>query len=75
MFMVTIWYSTSVNATDMTHSSGSTEETTDVIFTTEENLNLSLINSQVRINQNIIMGWNFRQQTQEIGFKSLQRIL
>ena len=40
----------------MTHSSGSTEETTDVNFTTEENLNLSLINSQVGSNQNIITG-------------------
>ena len=55
MFMVTILSnSTSVNATDMTHSNGSTEETTDVNFTTEENLSLSSINPQVGSNQNII---------------------
>ena len=42
----------------MTHSNGSTEEFFDIIpnSTTEENLNLSLTNSQVRTNQNIIMG-------------------
>ena len=42
----------------MAHSNGSTEEIFDAIpnSTTEENLNLSLINSQVGTNQNIIMG-------------------